>query len=625
MISRQTYQALLFLPPLTLGILFFLFQPLSAQESALRIEPPNWWVGMANDTLQVMIYGKDVARESASIEEYRGVTLLSIQTVKNPNYLFLNILVTDQARPGQIQFLIGSPVGEKRVPYTLKAREDSSTKQPITPKDAIYLITPDRFSNGKSENDNLPEMKEGTDRQNINGRHGGDLEGIRKHIEYLKELGITALWINPALKNDMPNASYHGYAITDFYAIDPRFGSNQEYFNLCREANAAGIKIIADMVVNHCGSEHWWMKDPPDEGWINYSDKPYQQTNHLKTTTIDLYASQEDTEGLVRGWFVPSMPDLNTEHPILSKYLINNTLWWIEQARLSGIRMDTYPYSSKTFMATWARRIRTEYPGFFLVGEVWHYEPALIARWQDQENTTEGYRSWLPYVFDFPLQGAIRTAFTEPEGWEQGIYKLYEAASLDFLYPAPNHLVTFADNHDMTRVFTALGGDVMKTKNAIAFLLTFRGLPALYYGTEILMDHPGTDAHGAIRADFPGGWPKDSTDAFTGRGLNSTASSFQAWIKKLLNWRRTADVVHEGKITHYAPQNGIYVLFRYTENKKIMVIIRKDNNPTRLDLSRFTSMLAGIQHAKDVLTGNTYRIQEELNLINGDPLILELN
>jgi glycosidase len=318
------------------------------------------------------------------------------------------------------------------------------------------------------------------------------------------------------------------------------------------------------------------------------------------------------------------MPDLNVTHPLLSFYLITNTIWWIETARLSGIRMDTYPYPDKEFMRQWAKRVDEEYPGFLTVGEVWHYEPSVIAYWQDREDNPDGYRSYLPSVFDFPLQGAIHTAFQEPEGWERGLYKLYEAVSLDFVYPDPHKLVTFADNHDMSRVHTSLGEDVSRTKNALAFILTFRGIPAIFYGTEILMTHPGTDAHGAIRADFPGGWRGDAVDAFAPKGLDPEAAGMQRWVRDLLNFRQSSAALQDGRLTHYAPEKGVYVIFRYTDSEKIMVIIRKDASPQDLNLDRFSDLLRGHKMGTDVISGKQFPLNSPLALPGSDPLIIKI-
>jgi glycosidase len=418
--------------------------------------------------------------------------------------------------------------------------------------------------------------------------------------------------------------SYHGYAITDFYKIDPRYGTLQDYLDLCREAHSAGIKIVMDMIMNHCGLEHWWMKDLPDDEWINLANQPYTETNHLKTAPSDPYAARSDLEAMTRGWFVPTMPDLNVTHPLLAEYLITNTIWWIETARLNGIRMDTYPYPDKDFMREWARRVAEEYPGFLTVGEVWHYEPSIIAYWQDREDNPDGYRSYLPSVFDFSLQGAVHTAFQEPEGWERGLYKLYEAVSLDFVYPDPHKLVTFVDNHDMSRVLTSLDGDISKTKNALAFILTFRGIPAIFYGTEILMTHPGTDAHGAIRADFPGGWAGDEQDGFTSKGLDTQASEMQKWLRGLLKFRSTSKALVNGKLTHFSPQSGVYVMFRYNDKEKVMIIIRKGSTEAHLDLGRFATLLEGHQQGRDVLTGRTYGLDKPIPFSGPDPLILHI-
>ena len=606
------------------------FSPALSQSGGFRIEPPNWWKDMNNDTVQVMVHGDQLGQGDITLHPYPGVRVDKVHRPKNTNYLFVDLVITDAAIPGIIHFFLDSPQEGKDTLLSFPILERASSgavRETISPKDVLYLITPDRFANGDVTNDIIPGMREQTvDRSDPNARHGGDIQGIRQHLDYLQGLGVTALWINPLLENDMPRMSYHGYAITDFYKIDPRFGTLQDYLDLCREAQSVGIKMVMDMIMNHCGLEHWWMKDLPDDQWINLTNKPYAQTNHLKTAPSDPYAATSDLEMMTQGWFVPTMPDLNVTHPLLAEYLITNTIWWIETARLNGIRMDTYPYPDKEFMRRWAKRVEEEYPGFITVGEVWHYEPSVIAYWQDREDNPDGYRSYLPSVFDFPLQGAIHTAFQEPEGWERGLYKLYEAVSLDFVYPDPDRLVTFADNHDMSRIHTVLGGDGLKTKNALAFLLTFRGIPSIFYGTEVLMTHPGTDAHGAIRADFPGGWPGDKMNGFTSTALDREGAGMQQWLKQLLNFRKTSMALQEGNLKHFAPQEGIYVLFRFTDTEKVMVIIRKDKTSgTALKLDRFAELLQGHQTATDVINGRKYALDQSITLSGIEPIILVIH
>lgn len=604
-------------------VLFLPASHLFAQGTDLRVEPPNWWVGMTNDTVQVLLHQKDIAQYTIQLEPYDGVSLTRVHTVASKNYVFLDLIIRDDTEPGVIHLVLtGAGKNPVRLDYPLWERESRDKEAPISQADVMYLITPDRFANGNPDNDRAKGMLEQPDRTNPHGRHGGDIAGIVNQLDYLDSLGVTALWINPLVENNMPTFSYHGYAITDFYRIDPRFGTLEEYLNLCEEARARGIKMVMDMVLNHCGSNHWWMKEPPDEQWINRWKQPYQETNHRKTTQTDPYASAEDLEEMVTGWFVKAMPDLNTTHPLLSKYLIYNTLWWIERCHLAGIRMDTYPYPDKTFMASWAKRVDEEYPGFFTVGEVWHYNAAITSYWQDRDDNRDGYRSYLPSVFDFPVQGALLAAMLEPEGPESGLYRLYEAASLDFMYPDPASLVTFPDNHDMSRLATVLQSDPAAIRNALAFLLTFRGIPCLYYGTEIMMQHPGSNDHGDIRADFPGGWAGDTVDGFVALGLSPEASAMQVWLRRILNFRKTSLALTAGKTTHFSPQKGVYVLFRHYNDEYIMVVIRKGSSPSELDLNRFSSILKGHRQGRDIFSGHIHPLDKPIELPGREPLIL---
>jgi len=589
-----------------------------------RVEPPFWWTGMKNPALQLMVYGQQISGAEV-IADYPGVSLEAVTSVENPRYLFIDLRLDRHVKPGRVPLVFrknGEIVATLEYPL-LEREEHSAQREGFSACDVIYLLMPDRFANGDPGNDDIEGMKEGSDRNNPQGRHGGDIRGILNHLDYLAGMGFTALWTNPLLENDQPRTSYHGYAITDFYRVDPRFGTNEDYRTLGQKAKEKGIKLIMDMVLNHCGSEHWWMKDVPMKSWINFYPE-YTPTNHRRTAQQDPYASRYDREYMTRGWFVPSMPDLNQQNPFLARYLIQNSIWWIEYAGLSGIRMDTYPYPDKDFMAEWCRSVLEEYPHFNIVGEEWSTNPVIVSYWQKGKKNHDGYRGNLPSLMDFPLQHALFRALTEDETFNTGLVALYEAMVNDAVYPDPGNLVIFADNHDMARFFMQVGQDTELMKLGMAYILTMRGIPQIMYGTEILMTHEEGDRHEFIRKDFPGGWPGDKVHAFTGRGLSKEALDFQQYMKTLLNWRKENEVIHHGNLTHFAPEKGVYVYFRYNNHQKIMVILNKNQEETLLDTSRFIEATGSCTSGRNVITGETLSLTGTLTLPAKTPLILEL-
>lgn len=487
-----------------------------AQEiNVSRVEPLNWWAGMNSPDLQLMVYGRNISAADVKVD-YPGVQLISVSKVQNPNYLFVDLKLGRDVKPGIFDIVFEN--GGKVVAswnYELKAREEGSAdREGFGTSDVICLITPDRFVNGNPQNDWVEGMKEKPDRGNRDGRHGGDIRGIINSLDYLQGMGFTAVWLNPVLENNMTRVSYHGYSTTDFYQVDPRYGSNEEYRELNDELDRRGMKLIMDMIFNHAGSEHWWMDDLPMPDWINNYPE-YTITTHQRTVNQDPHVSEADFRAMIDGWFVPSMPDLNQRNPFMSKYLIQNSIWWIEYVGIEGIRQDTWPYPDKDMMAEWAERVLEEYPGFNIVGEEWSLNPAIVSYWQNGQVNHDGYHCPLPSLMDFPLQDAVSKGLTEEEGWGTGLIRIYEMLANDFLYPDPGSLVVFPDNHDMSRFYMQVGEDVGLLKMGLAFFLTTRGVPQLYYGTEVLMTHPG-DSHGDIRSDFPGGWDGDSINAFTG-------------------------------------------------------------------------------------------------------------
>lgn len=590
-----------------------------------HIEPPNWWAGMNNPNLQLMLHGDAIGSLYPQVD-YEGVKIKQVIRVDNPNYLFIDLEISKEAKPGTVKFVFsGKNESDFTQQWELKARDlNSSNQQTFDQSDVLYLITPDRFANGDPGNDDVAGMREQANRSNKGGRHGGDIEGIRKQLDYIADLGFTAIWVNPVLENDMVEYSYHGYSTTDFYNVDPRFGTNEAYRQFAKEAKAKGIKLIMDMIVNHCGSYHWWMNDMPMEDWFNQWPE-YTNTNHRKTLVQDPYASEKDRKEFTDGWFVPTMPDLNQRNPLMANYLTQNAIWWIEYLGLAGIRMDTYPYPDMDYMTEWTRRVEEEYPNFNVVGEEWYNNPSIVAYWQRDKQNANGYTSDLRSLMDFPLQVAMVDALNEEEAWGDGWITLYEMLAQDFIYAKADELVVFPDNHDMSRIYTQLGEDYHKFQNAMVFTLTVRGVPQLYYGTEILMTNPGTTDHGIIRSDFPGGWQGDAVNAFTGAGLSASQKDAQAYLKQLLTWRKTATVIHNGQLMHFLPEDGVYVFFRYTDTEKVMVILNKNKEEYQLQLDRFAEMLDGLNKGKDVLSGATITIGKTLTLKANTPMILELN
>jgi glycosidase len=607
--------------------LFVASGTLFAQSPLQRVEPPNWWAGMNNPELQLLLHGEDIAGYRVQLSSYEGVKVKSTVRVENDNYLFVNLELAEDVTPGtfNIQLMDGEQTAASHE-YELREREPGSAmRESFTPADVMYLITPDRFANGNPDNDAVAGMLEKPNRDFKGGRHGGDIQGIIDRLDYIDDMGFTAIWLNPVLENDMPDYSYHGYAATDFYKVDQRFGSNEEYLELIAKAKEKGIKLIMDMILNHCGSEHWFVKDMPTDDWINFEGE-YVNTSHRRNTVQDIHASEYDKRMFSDGWFVETMPDMNQRNPLLATYLIQNTIWWIEYSGLSGIRMDTYPYPDKDFMTDWTCAIRAEYPNFNTVGEEWVTNPAIVSYWQEGKDNHDDYTSCLPSLMDFPIQYALAQALVQEEKqYGSGMIELYKMLSQDFLYADPYSLVVFPDNHDMDRFFTQVNEDLDLFKMGIAYTLTLRGTPQLYYGTEILMDNeeaPGD--HGIIRTDFPGGWAGDKVNGFTGKGLSEQQKEAKAYTKKLLNWRKGNEVIHNGKLMQFVPHEGVYTIFRYTEEGKVMTIMNKNAEAKTFALDRFAEMLNGTSRGKDVISGKTYPTSGTIELPGKSALILEI-
>lgn len=614
---------------MTFGCILSTFTQTAFANTLKRIEPLNWWVGMAHPQVEVMLYGENIASLNPELR-YPGVTISAVTRTDNPNYLFIELTIASDAAAGEMPIALLNDRGVVTTfKYPLLARKPASAKrQGFNPSDVIYLLTPDRFVNGDPGNDNVAGMLEQADRTNDNSRHGGDIAGMQLALPYLAKLGVTAVWPTPLTENNQPAYSYHGYSATDFYRVDPRFGSNQQFRDFVVAANRLGIKVIQDIIVNHIGSGHWWLQDLPAKDWLNFPNGDaagnFIPTNHNRSTIQDPYAADSDRTLFTDGWFVDSMPDLNQRNPRLATYLIQNSIWWVEYAGLSGIREDTYSYADNAFLSEWGRRIMQEYPNFNIVGEEWSPNPLIVSYWQAGKQNKDGYISYTPSMLDFPLYDALLKALAEPESWNSGWIRLYEMLSNDHVYADPFNLVIFEGNHDTARVFSILGEDENLLRMALGYLFTMRGIPQLFYGTELAITSPAQRDDGKVRADFPGGWAGDKVNAFTGEGLTARQRNTQQWVSHLLNWRKTASAIHNGKLLHFAPDNGTYTYFRYNEQQTVMVVMNKQPEVITLDLSRFSQVLPAGKTALDVLSGNRLKLDKQLSVPARGMLILDI-
>lgn len=567
-----------------------------------RVEPPHWWTDMTDRELEILLYDKNIGQKKVKID-YPGVRLKKVTRVENPNYLFVKIDVGRGAKAGKFQIELSDKNGSKNYPYELKNRStDPQRNQGLASSDFIYLIMPDRFANGNYDNDSYADMNQvGINRDKMFFRHGGDLRGIIEKLDYIESLGVTALWLNPVLENDEKFESYHGYAITDFYNIDKRFGSNEEYKMLVEECHARGIKVIMDIIHNHVGDQHWLIKDLPAEDWLHQYEE-FTRTTYRAPTLMDPYASEHDKNLMTDGWFDHHMPDLNQQNPQLARYLTQSNIWWMEESGQDAYRVDTYAYPDQEFMSDWGKKMRAEYGENVFYGETWVHGPAVQAQFTEDNNIRKDYNSNMPAVTDFQLYYAINEALTKPQGWTEGAARIYYTLAQDFLYEDPYRNVTFLDNHDLSRFYSVIGEDIRKFKSGVAFLLTTRGTPMMYYGTEILMKN-FTDPDGKVREDFPGGWKEDKVDKFTGGGRDSLENAAFEYIKTLANYRKNTPALQTGKMTQFVPVDGVYTYFRYDRDKTIMVVMNTADQPKSVDLTPYAEHLSGFTGMKDVLTG----------------------
>ncbi|MDY4853619.1 MAG: glycoside hydrolase family 13 protein [Prevotella sp.] len=615
-----------------------------------KIEPTDWYVGMKDASLQLMVYGEGIKTADVTTD-YPGAHIDSLVRLDSPNYLLVYMNLKG-AQPGTMTLLFQQGKQKKKVNYTLKAREKKGyEREGFSNADVLYMLMPDRFASGRTDNDQVKGMRAyKNDRSQPSLRHGGDLEGIRQHLDYFKELGVTALWFTPVLENDSPDhgtqSTYHGYATTNYYRVDPRFGSNEEYRQLCDEAHEKGLKIVMDMIFNHSGFEHSWVADMPTQDWFNtpewllpenqaksvalktmdgdakVNDK-YLQTSYKLTPVVDPYASKIDMHETVDGWFVPTMPDLNQRNPHVIKYLIQNSIWWIETVGIDGIRMDTYPYADAKAMAHWMKVIGEEYPNFNTVGETWVTEPAYTAAWQKDSKIAKE-NSYLPTVMDFAFYDRINQAKNEEtDAWWNGFNRIYNNFVYDYLYQKPSNVMAFLENHDTDR-FLGEGKDTVALKQALALLLTVNRTPQLYYGTEVLMNGTKSVTDGNVRKDFPGGFPGDTKNCFTREGRTQAENAMFDWLSRLLHWRQGNDVIIKGKQTQFIPYKGIYVIARQYNGKTVLTILNGNRKQADMQLDRYAEVIGNATAAKDVITGRTIKLDKKLSLKSRQTLIIEL-
>ncbi|MBP5339256.1 MAG: glycoside hydrolase family 13 protein [Prevotella sp.] len=605
-----------------------------------RIDPTDWYVGMKNPKLQLMVYGPNIRDVESVTTDYPGVVIDELVRLDSPNYLLVYLDIR-QAQPGTVTLCFKS--GKKKMyrPYELKARKmKGSERKGFDISDVLYLLMPDRFASGRQDNDQIAGLRTYTnDRTQPSLRHGGDMEGIRQHLDYFTDLGVTALWFTPVLENNSPDnnefSTYHGYATTDYYRVDPRFGSNDEYRQLIDECHKKGLKVVMDMIFNHCGFEHPWVADMPSKDWLNLPEwlteskgtsnpegTSYLGTSYKLTSVLDPYASKVDLRETTEGWFVPTMPDLNQRNPHLMRYLIQNSIWWIETAGIDGIRMDTYPYAFREPMAQWMKELDEEYPNFNTVGETWVTEPPYTAAWQKDSKLTD-QNSYLKTVMDFSFFDKLAKAKNEEtDGWFDGLNRLYNSFCYDFLYPNPSSVLAFIENHDTDR-FLGNGRDSLKVKQALAMLLTVRRIPQLYYGTEIMMNGTKEKTDGDVRKDFPGGFPGDTHNAFTREGRTPQEQQMFGWLSRLLHWRKGNAVITKGSMTQFCPYNGIYVFARRWQKNTVLTILNGTSKPATFEVARYAEVIGNAARVRDVLTGRYYDLSGNLELKPRQSLVLE--
>ena len=600
-----------------------------------RVEPTDWYVGMKAPSLQLMVYGEGI-REAQVSTDYPGVRVDSLVRLDSPNYLLVYLDLSG-AQPGEMKLRFTMGKSKKEVSYRLKARAMAGEERKgFSNADVLYMLMPDRFAQGKDHKAQVKGMNPYVeDRSKPSLRHGGDLQGIRDHLDYFTQLGVTALWLTPVLENNSPDgkdgsSTYHGYATTNYYRVDPRFGTNEDYRQLIADAHAKGLKVVMDMIFNHCGFEHPWVKDLPSRDWLNVpewlsgkeEDKAkYLQTSYKLTPVLDPYAAEVDKRETVDGWFVPSMPDLNQRNPHVIKYLIQNSVWWIETMGIDGIRMDTYPYADREAMALWMKTLEREYPNFNTVGETWVTEPAYTAAWQ-KDSKLSSINSYLKTVMDFAFYDRVNMAAREEtDDWWQGMNRVYNTLCYDYLYANPSSVLAFIENHDTDR-FLRNGTDTLALKQALALLLTINRTPQLYYGTEILMNGTKEVTDGNVRKDFPGGFPGDKANCFTAEGRTRAQNDMFNWLSRLLHWRQGNEAIIHGKQVQFTPRKGVYVIARQAKGQNVLTVVNGTSEPAQMEVKRYAEIIGQATEATDILTGRKVALDKDVALQPRETLVL---
>ncbi len=589
-----------------------------------RVEPAFWWVGMKNPKLQLIVHGEKIAGRAAKLN-YPGVKLVAVHKVENPNYLFLDLEVSQIAKPGAFTIAFTKPgVQNLQFRYELKERNHSATwAQGVTNKDLIYLIMPDRFSNGDPSNDSKPGMLEtAVARDSIYYRHGGDIQGVINHLGYLKDLGVTAVWLTPEIENNEPQASYHGYAVTDHYKIDPRYGTNELYKTFVEKCHAMGLKVIKDLVHNHVGTEHWFIKDMPMKSWVHQWPE-FTRSNFRDAAVMDPHGSALDKKIMLDGWFDKRMADMNENNPYVQNYLTQNHIWWVEYAGVDGFRLDTYPYNDAAYMADWAQKVKAEFPHLSIFGETLVWAVSNQAYFTQGNTVNRGFDTHLPGITDAQIKDAIAEALNGKEGWTDGVNRLYAVLAQDFMYQDPTRNVVFLDNHDMSRFYSIVGEDFTKFKSGMAMLLTMRGVPQMYYGDEILMKNL-SKPDGLVRLDFPGGWAKDTVNKFTPQGRNKIENEAFNYVRTLANYRKKTTALQTGKLMQYLPRYGIYTYFRYDAQKTVMVIYNGNDKDTQLSTKDFYQRMAGFNSAVNVINNESITNLNQMDIPAKTTIVLEL-
>jgi len=611
---------------LLIAFFFFLSGNLFAQQipALERVEPMNWWVGMKNPKLQLIVHGNHIADRVVKLS-YPGVKLVQVHKVENPNYLFLDLDISSVTRPGTFTIAF-KKAGEKDLTYKyeLKQRDHSSGRaQGVTNKDLIYLIMPDRFSNGDPTNDSVAGMTQmKVDRSQMYERHGGDIQGVINHLDYLKDLGVTTIWLTPEITNDMPHASYHGYAVTDHYYVDPRFGSNKLYKEFVDKCHSMGLKVIKDLVHNHTGTNDYFIKDMPMRSWV-HQWPTYTNSNFRDAAVMDPHGSAIDKKIMLDGWFDHSMADMNENNPYVENYLTQNHIWWVEYSGVDGFRLDTYPYNDADYMADWAKKVRAEFPHLSIYGETLVWSVANQAFFTEGNTVNRGFDTHLPGVTDSQVKDALAEALYGNSGWTDGVNRLYLVLAQDFLYKDATKNVVFLDNHDMSRFYSVVGEDFNKYKAGMALLLTMRGIPQMYYGDEILMSGY-SNPDGLVRSDFPGGWPGDKVNKFTADGRTAKENEAFNYVRTLAHYRDSTTALQTGKMMQYIPQKGIYVYFRYDAAKTVMIAYNSDTTKQTLKTDRFNERTAGYTRAINIENKEVLNSIQSIDIPGKTTLVLEL-